>query len=346
MKFILVTLFVLCLLKVASAMTGVVIVHEAPIHLTESTDSPVIQLVRKGNDLTLHGRHFGTTVFEQTKDQTGTKLLYIDGEDQTRGFYQVKTSSGQAGYILKKYVKPVYKDPREFKTPMPVHNPDVLDYRIAEPLPAGYPLYDVEKKRALFTMNLGPSRHILYPYPDRIVKEDSSSLKGFNLYYMGKASFDSTNRLYFGGNFSLLGSENSITMEAGRSSVENSLQFGIGPYLSYDPYRTDKYALSIGGGFNLNYHRYFVSQMNIDSSEERMFTGLSITPKITSTLQFKNIVSNFDFVVGADALFNLPFSLASSTEVQIPSWWQDSGDEIAYPFGASLTFCIGVQGNY
>lgn len=328
------------------AMTGIVVVHEAPIHLAESTDTPVIQTIRKGDDVFIHDKHFGTTVFENTKDQQGNRLLYIGDEDDSRGFYEVKTASGQEGYILKKYAKPVFKDPREFKDPMPRYNPDVKDYRIAEPLPPGYPLYDVEKRRALITANLGPSRHILYPYPDRIVKEDTSSLKGFNLYYLGKASFDSTNRLYFGANFSLLGSENEVQMEAGRFATESNLQIGIGPYLSYDPYRSDDYALTIGGGFNANYHRYFVSQGDGDGSEERMFTGISITPKITTTFQVKNIFENLDFVMGADALLNLPFSLRSSAAVEIPEWWQESQDEITYPLGASLTFFIGIQGNY
>ncbi len=330
----------------AQAMTGIIVVHEAPIHLAESSETPVIQTIRKGEDITLHDRHFGTTVFEDTKDQQGRRLLYIEDEDHTRGFYEVKTASGQSGYILKKYVKPVFKDPREFKDPMPRYNPDYKDYRIAEPLPVGYPLYDVDKKRALITANMGPSRHILYPYPDRIVKEDTSSLKGFNVYYLGKASFDSTNRLFFGANFSLLGSDNEIQMEAGRFAEENSLQMGIGPFLSYDPYRTDEYALTIGGGFNVNYHRYFVSQGDGDGSEERMFSGLSLTPKVTTTLQVKSVFKDIDFVIGADALFNLPFSLKSNTEVQIPEWWQGAADEITYPLGASLTFFIGIQGNY
>ncbi len=330
----------------AWAMNGIVVVHEAPIHLAESSETPVIQTIRKGEDLVIHDRHFGTTVFENTKDQQGRRLLYLADEDTSRGFYEVKTASGQSGYILKKYVKPVYKDPREFSDPMPRYNPDHKDYRIAEPLPTGYPLYDLEKRRALLTANLGPSRHILYPYPDRVVKETSSSLKGFNIYYLGKASFDNTNRLYFGANFSLLGSDNEVQMEAGRFSKESSLQMGIGPYLSYDPYRTDKYALTIGGGFNANYHRYFVSQGDGDGSEERMFSGLSLTPKVTTTFQVKSAFKDVDFVLGADALFNLPFSLKSNSEVQIPEWWQGAQDEITYPLGASLTFFIGIQGNY
>lgn len=331
----------------ALAMTGTVIIHEAPIHLSDSSDTPIIELVRKGEDLTLHGKHFGTTVFENTTDQKGRRLLYLEDEDQKRGFYEVVTSSGQSGYILKKYVKPVYKDPREFKDPMPVHNPDIWDYRIAEPLPEGYPLYDVNRRRAIFTANMGPARHILYPYPDRIVKEESTSLKGFNLYYMGKASFDRSDRLYFGGNFTLLGSDNEISMEGERISKESTLQMGIGPVLTYDPYRSEKYALTIGGGFTANYHRYFVSQGGpLGASEERMFTGISITPKLMTSLQFKELLPYFDVIVGADALFNLPFALKSSTAVEIPEWWQGGADEIAYPFGTSMTFFIGVQGRY
>lgn len=346
MKFLL-SLFTIALATSLHAMTGTVIVHEAPIHLSDSSDTPVIQLVRKGDDLKIHDQHFGTTVFEQTKDQKGRRLLYLEDQDQSKGFYEVVTSGGQSGYILKKYIKPVYKDPREFKNPMPVHNPDIWDYRIAEPLPQGYPLYDAKKKRALFTLNLGPARHILYPYVERITKEETSSTKGFNVYYLHKASFDNTDRLYFGGNFALLGFDNEIEMEEGRLSKESALQFGIGPFLSYDPFRNEDYALTIGGGFNFNYHRYFVSQGDINgASEERMFQGFSITPKLMTSLQFKELLPYFDIIVGADALFNLPFSLKSSTPTEIPNWWQPESDQMTFPFGATLTFFIGIQGRY
>ena len=346
-------LLILCLLfsPSLSAGKGIVLVLEAPLLRKPHIKSKVVQRLRKGQKIYIHDKHFFPGPFQSIPYSAADleKIKWLETDPHPH-FYLSMDKVGNDAYIPKEYIKLITGDEREFSQRITPFQPDPTDYRIEEPLPEGYPLNPKHYYRGQFSFLIGPPLKGNYLYPQSILKEDLSTRKGFSFSYTHKISWDHLNRFYFGGNFHLWTSRALFTLFDFTQTQEARGQLGLGPYLSYDAWRSDDYQLTLQGTLSLNWNRIIVSQNADDGAfEERSFSGFSLTPRLGSFFQKRNIWPKLDLLLGLELQLHPPSSLKSSTPVEISPLWQEAGaskDVFNIAFGASWTFFFGFQSQY
>jgi len=250
----------------------------------------------------------------------------------------------------KYYVKLITNDRREFSQNISPFDPDPNDYRLEEPLPEKYPLVKKEKYRAVISASAGPDLRSNYNYNEVLEKEDFSNRYGFNLSYGRKADWDKKDRFYFGGIFHGWTSLAKFELFDGRRAKEIKSQLGIGPFVSYDVWRSTDSTVSVLGSVSLNYTRNTVEQVDFNGFEEqRLFSSVALSPRVASFYQLKTAIPNLDFVAGMDIQFYLPQNLRSSTESTLSGFWNEQGSEqdtVYIPFTAHWSAFIGIQSRY
>lgn len=356
-KFILLFL-VLTTLK-AHAGKAVVIVLEAPMMKDRTPDAKVVQLVRKNQVIWIRNREFGqsplkpdyTVMNEQSSFDELKRIRYEQGESKA-GYIETMDRNGGTAYIKKSYVKLIYKDDREYLTNVNPFIQDPMDYRLEEPLSRDYPLTDFHKKRAFFKMVFGPALKQSFQYANETLSSEQKFRKGIAFGYSGKVKWDKTDRFYFGGYGHMITSDASYVFDGNLldDAEETFFQLSIGPSLSYDPYRSDNWKFSVGGGLNLNWTRNFVKlKDNLLGEEERLFQGFSITPRVFSNVHWRNfIIPDLDLVFGVDMQFSLAQTYTNNEQATLPALWErhDNPDAYTTPTGGVMTFMVGIQSSY
>lgn len=325
-----------------------VIVLEAPLLSAPNYKARVLQRVRKGKNLVIHNQNLGKNPWE-VNYEVDSNGLPLPKDEIDNEFLKTLTTSGVDAWIPKKYVKVVYNDDRENELKMnPYSNYDPTDYRIEEPLPESYPLIEQSNAKAYMSFGMGPSSKSGFNYGTPIIEESIGNKYTFFSVYARKVEFDPYNRFYFGGMLQVHGQRSVYFVSNDRTTQETNGEIGLGPYISYDIYRTSDSSITAYGGFTYNFHRYSIEQTTrAGSFEERLFTGFSITPKIGSYYSFKNFIpkSDLDFIIGAETNFNLPYTLKTKSQAQVESFWNDN-DQIDIPLGAQYSVFFGISAKY
>lgn len=327
----------------AFAAEGIVIVLEAPLLRQPSLDALVKQTVRRGDKIFIHDQHFNASPWESTAN--ASERVQVIDRVYDEEFYQTISSDGQPAYIQAKYVKVIYKDVRENSAPVARYKVDPTDYRLEEPLPEGYPLLPLDKKKAVALFMLGTNTKSSYPFASRITNEKYKQSLGFQLIYVTKVDYDLFDRFYFG---LKVGYDNYDVEQAFNSqeAVTQSLgRFSAGPFISYDIYKTLSHRLTTFANLSLNYHRAYLTYDVVNEREERSFTAWSLTPEIGANWQWMNIVPEVDFVVGAHLIAQPSIELTPSRE-GVGSFWNQEQDSIALDSGLRAMFTLGIQSRY
>jgi hypothetical protein len=360
LKFSFILLFCLASFS-ANAGKAVVIVLETALYQESDTQSRVLQLVRKNQTVWIHNRELGQSPLspDYSSMNNSTELrkikreIFLDGQNKS-GFYETMDRNGQTAFIKRSHVKIIYKDDREYLSNVNPFIEDPTDYRLEEPLPRNYPLTDPDKRRAFIQSIFGPALRTRYQYEGNSASTDRSLRKGIAVGYSKKVSWDNYNRFYLGGYAHLLTSEANYTFSSGEYSLtrEISFQVALGPYLSYDVYREEKWLIAVGGGINLNWNRHFVKVDNLQQqiSEERLFQGFSLAPRFFSELHLRDIfMKDVDIVFGIDMQLHMAqLYKAKSAPIEPDIWeYNDSLDYgVVSPTGGVLTFLVGIQSSY
>ena len=337
----------------AFAGYGIITTLEAPIVRDVTLEAPVVMTARKGDKIYIHDKYFINgpleVVYRADDKQTGDDLKDLETTEGYEKFYETVDKNGNTAYISRYYVKLITHDVREFSQHITPFDPDPNDYRPAEPLPDGYPIISRANYRARASFFVGPDLRSNYNYNRVLTQEDFSNRYGFDISYGRKANWDDENRFYFGGVFQGWTSQAKFILFDDREATENRSQLGIGPYISYDPWRLKDWRLTVQGSLLVNLTRNVVNQQDPSGfEEERIFSAISFTPKFSSYFQMKTPTSGVDFVAGMDIQFYLPQSLTSGTEPTSEFWneFGTSEDSVFIPFTAHWSLFIGIQTNY
>lgn len=345
----------------SQAIDGVITVLEAPIFSTPDKLTKVVQYARKGTTLFIHPQEafrdrykdvegLETDSYPLFKDDDlllGDKDLYIPKADSD--FYKTITKSGNVGYILKEHVFLQYKDRRELSQALRDH--DNTDYRITEPLPEGYPLKTKGGYRGQFTFSLGQPNFKPYSYRQKIIDSSFDFIKEVNFVWSKNSESYINKRFFFG----LVGgvhlSQINYILET-QSSQEENLRLQLGPFASYDTYKSDKYILNIST--SLQFVLYDSMEITLtnsatEESETRSYSNLlSVTPNIGSTFIAKKSFFIFDTIAGFNMKFLAPKTYTANDSAKLYGLWQDRGSTDSYEqdFKMELTYFLGVQSNY
>ena len=335
----------------AWAGKGIVLVYELDYLSDRSPNAKVIQTAVKGDQIYIHPRHFINSPlerrYEKISDLNLDELESKRADDQ--GYYETLDNNGNQAWVKKKHVKLVFKDDREARqsiSPYNDRNWDPTDYRIEEPIPPDYPLMIKDRKRAFITAGTGPTPRTNYPYRDIVDTEEMINRIGFTLAYMNKVNWDKFDRFYYGGTGHFYGSGAKYQLFDGTIAEESRGEFGAGPIVSYDVWRTEEYKFTTSAALTLNRTRYLVSTKSDSGDEERSFSSWNFTPKLAAFFSWINIIPGSDFIAGADMQMTFGHYLKPNTEPVVEDNWQNDSDEIFIPFGGHMTLFIGVQTHY
>lgn len=338
-----------------------VIVLETALYQESDTQSRVLQLARKNQEVWIHDRELGLSPlspdYSSMNNSTELRKIkrerFLDGQNKS-GFYETMDRNGHTAFIKRSHVKIIYKDEREFLSNVNPFIKDPTDYRLEEPLPRNYPLTDPDKRRAFIQSVFGPALRTRYEYEGNVAATDRSLRKGIAVGYAKKVSWDHYNRFYLGGYAHLLTSEANYTFSSGQyeATREISFQVALGPYLSFDVYRVEKWLISVGGGVNINWNRHFVKVENTTQaiSEERLFQGFSFAPRFFTEFHLRDVlIKDLDLVFGVDMQLHLAQTYKAKSPPNEPSIWEynDTLDHgVVSPTGGVLTFLVGIQSSY
>ena len=314
------------------AYEGIVIVLEAPLLKESKFNSTVLQTLRKGSTV-----YIPKEVVEQLEDES-TLPLFIQTYDRV----------GNVAYIPTKYIKIITNESNENKMPITPLGGDPTDYRIEEPIPLTYPFSDSTFLRASLSWSLGGNVKTPYDYNSHFFKQKFSSETGMKLAVTRKIIFDSYDRYYFGIVSAITSVSNSVEFKNSSSSIENRSILKIGPIITFDPYKTDTLRLTLGSGFTYNYHKSTIQLSdNLGNSEQQIFSGYSLSPFLSSFVQFSNIFPLTDIIIGSDFNLFFPHSQKAQSKVSIPELWgSDASETISSGFKSQVSLFLGVQVKY
>lgn len=329
MKKIILSLFVLFSINSYGKPRGMVVVLEAPLYQNPEENSPILQVLRRGQVIYLHGREFSDY-------------------ESDEGFYKTVTRDGSDAYIPQKFVKVIHNTLAELDEPMLEYNKDPTDYRLQEPLPKNYPISSEKSLLASFNFHYGTAFKQNYAHNKNLNKENFSSQYGLTGWYAKRANFDKTNRLYFGFEGGILSQESEFILSDNRYVKESHTEINFGPVLSYDFYRNSKYTWAIRGGIKAGYNRHLVTQDGDLGEEERLFHGISFSSSIGSVFQFKKLLPSDEYFIsiGGDIAMKLPFTMTTSSAPQIESYWNEEQDTISVDLTTNFSLFAGVIGNF
>ncbi len=344
-----------------AATEGTIIVLEAPIFGEPDETSQIIQHYRKGDSIFLHPTeaHEDRYLDEDfrslellTADKNPDPLLnkkttYTADEDSA--FYKTMTKSGREAYVLKEHIRIVYKDIREF-TQKPIGF-DHTDYRIQEPLPKGYPILAEENFRGQINLAFGQPNYSGYPYKQRILDSAYGLSKEFSFVWSKSKSFNKERRFFFGAKGDIHFSKMDYLLTSQKATQDN-LRLILGPYASYDTYRTDDHALNIFTSMQFT----LIDKMDItirDKStsikEQRQYSSnFGASASVGASFQFFEIYEDFDGVIGANFRVILPRTYSAEASAEESELWQsvNDSDEFEQEFTSELTYFAGIQTSY
>lgn len=332
----------------AADKEAMVIVLEAPLFSAPDWRSPVLMNLRQGKKIKLMA---GQMPMSDYQSGVGERHLWASGgparTSTDSDFWVTLDRNGTTAYVPKKYVKIIFEDERELTTSVSPFLKDPTDYRLEEPLPPNYPLYNPDRRRAGISLMFGPAQKNNYEYSRNFQTEESQPHRGVQFLYLKSISFDSTERLYFGGQFQFSADQMLISFDNDSRARESRGVLGLGPFLSFDILRDDKNIFSLGGGIGLQWNRHLITaSTRAGDFEERLFNGFSLTPKIQANYQRRGVFPNLNFTAGIDVESNLPYSLKANSPPQLAGFWNRSNDVLRVPFDVHFAFLIGLMAAY
>lgn len=336
-------------------------VLEAPIFKVPDSESPVVQYVRKGEEIYIHPAEFSQDRYEglinmpkedidsyhKTYAKDFKDPLFKNKEDTyvpmpESNFYKTLSNSGQDAYILKEHVFLLYNDTRELT--QEVASPDNTDYRIEEPLPKGYPIEQPSGERGYVSVGLGVPSAPSYDYTSKIDDTGFGFYKEFNLVWGKNGDKEITKRFYFGGLVSITSS--SVDYKLGdRLATEDHFTMSAGPLAIYDFWRNNNYRLSIQGSIQL----VFLDQLEItqdgdDDSDTRSFNNIHFSPRIGLAFQKPKAIRELDFVAGANVNYEPSRNYSALDSASVSSWWR--GNDFTRPSYIQVSYFLGLQHSY
>ena len=343
------------------ALEGTIRVLEAPLFATQDDTGKVVQYLRKGEEIFIHGQEgFKDKFFDKNNPNNskielledndplvGSKSLYIPESDSK--FYKTITKIGNEAYILKKHVFINFKDKRELSQKKIKH--DETDYRIPEPLPKGYPFEIETGYRGQILITTGQPNYNSYQFTDKIIDTNFDLIKELNFVWSRNESFDKENRFFFGAMGGFHVSSINYILETQTASQTNTRLY-VGPYASYDTYRTKKYIFNMYT--SLQFSIYDEMQIRIKNSvtkeeDTRSYSGdFTIFPNIGASFQSKKSFFEFDTVIGFNMRFLLPKTYNVQEKATEDGLWQnsDNSDSFKQTFRTELTYFFGIQSYY
>lgn len=321
------TLFTFLMISIdtSTASNGIIIVLEAPLLKSPSLNSPVLQVIRKG------------------------EKIYIPNEFATPSempeFIPTFDRAGNRAYVPSRYVKVIAGTNVENLQPISYAGHDPTDYRLEEPIPKSYPFEDRNFLRVSASVMIGNNATTAYEYNSPFNTQEFSAELGARLAITRKVTFDKYDRFYFGMIGLITTAKNMTKFKNDALAQENRSVIRGGPWLTYDVFKNEKYRLSLGTGFTFNFHRSSLSVDKTIESEERLFSGYSISPMTSTTIQISDVLPNTDFLAGVDFSLFLPYSVKSTDEVEIPELWGED-NRIRSSLKAQASLFLGIQVKY
>ena len=312
----------------AFSYDAIVIVLQAPLLKEPRLNSTVLETVRQG-----------ARVYVPT--EIGNLAKYPD-------FIQTYDRAGNVAYVPSKYIKIVTHDLSENKMPITIGHHDPTDYRLEEPIPVTYPYDNTPFLRASLGLSLGNNSKSPYDYNSVFTKQTFSSETGARLVLTHKISFDNYDRYYFGLFGSISSVRNEVYFQNGNIAEESRSLIRVGPIITFDAYKSSRYRITLGTGFTYNLHKSSIKLSdNLGQSEERLFSGYSISPFTNTLIQVVDVLPSTDLIAGADFNFFLPHNEKSVDQVTLPAvWGSDSPNQIQSGLKAQVSFFLGVQVKY
>jgi hypothetical protein len=315
---------------------GVITVLEAPLFLTPDKGSDIIQHVRKGDTIYVHHQYFIDNNQLENKER------------EPDNFYITTDKSGRTAYILKEHVKLLFNDARELASPIDNRKHDSTDYRLEEPLPPDYPFNFFDHYRASVQLGTLFSPQTNYSYNTPVKEQSKSNQYYLSALFLKKTKIDYSERLYFGGKIKLAYQRNKFTLDR-RDSTEIDTTIGLGPYISYDIYRTFKYRITLNGStlINIINKRNITQELSNGETDSKDFSTISIVPTIGATFEKLNILPNFDMVTGVNFGLELAHTMKNKEGSSKPELWNSSSNDIIKrPTRGQLSFFVGLQRSY
>lgn len=322
-------LFVALFLIVEKAFSydAVVIVFEAPLLKEPKMNSKVLQTLKKGSKV-------------YVPNEIGNLYTLPD-------FIQTYDRVGDVAYIPTKYIKIITNDVTESEMPIAYPKHDPTDYRIEEPIPNTYPFDNTSFLRASVALSLGNNTKSPYSYNSAYTGQSFSAESGARISYTHKIKFDNYDRYYFGLIGAINTCNNTINFQNQNLAKENRSMIRLGPVVTYDFFKSSNYRLTLGTGFTYNYHKSSLKVFAPNgSSEERLFSGYSLSPFASSAIQMVDIFPQIDLIGGADLNLFLPHSQKSSDAINLPALWGTDANQISSGLKPQVSFFIGAQVKY
>lgn len=324
-KITLVAVSLLLKLSSAHAADAIVIVLEAPLMSEPSLHSKTLQTIRKG------------------------QRVYVPAEYTREGnlpeFIPTFDRVGNRAYVPSKFIKVVTNDYTESEQPITLAGHDPTDYRLEEPIPETYPFNNASFLRASVSLFVANNTQTSYAFNPSFSEQELKNEVGGRVLVTRKVTFDNFDRIYFGFLGTISANKNSTLYKTDAQSSENRTQYRFGPLLTYDTYKGPNARILIGTGFTYNLHKSLVSFKSATESEDRVFSGYSLSPVLNSTFQMKTMVPKTDFIIGADVSLYLPHSLKAETKAEVPTLWSES-DTIKSSMTVQASLFFGLQANY
>jgi hypothetical protein len=343
------------------AIDGVITVLEAPIFSTPDKTTPVVQYLRKGETLFIHSQEAFKDKYEDIEGLEVTKYKILPDNDELIGakdiylpeveneFYKTITKSGAVGYIFKEHVFLQYKDRRELG--QKVIAKDNTDYRISQTLPKEFPFIVEGGYRGQFMFSTGQPNYKAYPFREKIIDSSFDLIKEMNFVWSRTEKTDPERRFFFGAMGGFHFSQINYILET-QSAQQKAFRFYLGPFASYDTYKTKNYILNFYT--SLQFALYDTMDITIKDSatslsESRSYqNNFSIFPNIGASFNALKSFFIFDTVVGFNMKFLPPRTFETTESVSNRNLWQDisSSDKLDQSFRTELTYSLGIQSNY
>lgn len=345
---------------------GVITVLEAPIFETPDANSPVVQYERKGAKIYIHPAELVRDRYDGLIEETHETVvkydakhakmypdkLFAEGEtyfpDPSSRFYKTLTKSGADGYILKDHVYLLYKDLRELSQKELEKDP--TDYRIEEPLPKGYPLARETGYRGQYLFAMGTSSNDSYPYSESIYDTGFDYNKELIVVWNKQVKWDLKRRFFFGGTFYFHSGRIEHTTQNITASEDN-FKIGAGPYLSYDIWKNQDYAINFYGAITFNfYNTVEVKQkivtdenLGVTVSDKREYKSQHFSSRIGTQVFIRDAFHDFDLILGANINLELPHSYEATTNPEYDEYWEDS---FYRGWSVQQSYFVGFQSDY
>lgn len=338
-------LFLLLTTKVF-ALEAVVTVLESPLLKSPSYDAQVVQYLRKGDVIKIHpsianDRKFNQYRPKDKKFSESKETYYLEDE-----FIPTLDRQGNTVYVLSEHLYVYFGDSREFD--QTVARKDPTDYRLEEPLTKNYPLSSPSGYRGQVILGITQPYYESYPYFDNFKTKGYTTPIDLNLTLLRQAPGDYQDRLFIGGTLNLRLFENSYTFQDRRYSKEEAFRLGLGPTISYDAFKGEKNRINLSATVIVNLiDRMQITQALDSAQETRLYTGLSLIPRLALQYHRKSITEEVDFVLGTAMEVGTPTSYRAQNGAGQASWWQHLGnDKFTTRTTYSIGGYIGVQSAY